>query len=267
MLSYYEILKGRNIIGATKHLLRQGILELRFSDGKLFPAAIKNTWETPWSHQRSSYRSNCYIWKDIIFENIVMTVLPQEMRFVPSGCQNCYKVVVRPKTLKQLFALEELQRRLDLASKCGIEIRPRVFGLYGGYFYNRGLDEGIQCYKIVRQAVDEDKELGPDVAIILKRACTEMEHGVGPSDKWVITEEQKQFEALIDELIVTDVPYVSQTPHAKDHVHQLWIEKAYEWGDTTVYEYLDGKPLYPALVTYHHLADEKKEPEKKKANQ
>lgn len=255
-LSIYDEIKSKNIIGAVKHLLRQDVLELRHSDGKLMPCHLKNTWETPWSHHKLSYRSNCYMWKDIFFHNLVQAVLPVDKWFVPRHCQDCYKVVVRPPTLKALFALEKLQYKLDHASKCGVEIRDTVFGLYGGYFYNRGLDEGLACYKMVKKAVNEDPALG-DIPVLLKRACTEMEDACGDSDKWEVTPEAIQLEELVEQYFVMDIPVVGQTDHAKRFVHQTWIEKAYKWGDPTSLEYFDGGNT-PGIdyVTYHHLVEQ-----------
>ena len=254
MSLYYE-LRGKNIVAAAKHLLEAGVLEMRHSDGKLQSPGFKNTWQTPWVHHRLSYRHNCYMWKDVVFENIITQVLPKEKWFVPRCCQNCFKVVVRPQSVKQLFELAEIQRILNYASKAGIEIRPSVFGNYGGYFYNRGLSEGLDCYKVVRNVIDA--QIG-NIPVILKRGCTEMEHGVGPSTLWKVTPEQVAFEELIEQKFVMDVPVVGQSPHAKDYVKQMWIEKAYEWGDPTVFEYLDpNNPLYPPYETYHNLEKER----------
>jgi len=247
-MALYEELKGRNIIDAIKPLLQNGVLDVRHSDGKIIPLDLKHTWQTPWLHHRSSYRHNCFIWKDIIFENVVKQVLPQNLWFVPSSCMDCYKVVVRPKNLRQLFQLAEVQYALDHASKCGVETRKTVFGMYGGYFYNRGLDEGKECYEKVRKAVDG--HIGKDIKVLLKRSCTEMEHGIGPSDKWQITPAQEQFECLIESKFAMDIPVLAQQPHLKEHVKMLWIEEAYKLGDETVWEYIDG-PLYPEYVTYH----------------
>jgi hypothetical protein len=251
-MSYYTDIKNRNLIGLTQRLLKAGVLTRRACDGK-FLAEISASWETPWVHVKQSYRSNCYLWKSIIFDHIVKINLPKDKWFVPAGCQECFKVVVRPITLKQLFELEEIERELNRPSKCGIEIRPSVFGNYGGYFYNRGLEEGLECYRIVRKAIDEG--ISPDVPVLLKRGCTEMEHGVGPSNEWDVSEDQLRLELRIKEHFAVDGVIISQTDDAVDHVHQTWIEKAYEWGDPTVFEYLDGVPLYPDYVTYQHLAE------------
>ena len=256
-MSYYTELKSKNLIGLTQRLLKAKIIEQRDCDGK-FVCNVTANWDTPWVHVKQSYQSNCYLWKTIIFDHIVQVNLPKDQWFVPVGCQDCWKVVVRPSTLKQLFALESLQRRLDRPSKCGIEIRQQVFGNYGGYFYNRGLEKGLECYKVVRTEIDKHDELGPQVPVLLKRGCTEMEHGVGPSDKWEVSETQIALELEIKDRFVNDVKIVPQSEHAMRHVRQTWIEKAYEWGDPTVFEYIDG-PLYPEYVTYHHLAVKEEE--------
>ena len=252
-MSYYDDLKGRNIVRLLQPFLKTGVLDMRGSDGK-FVANLKVAWDSPWAHTRNSYETNCFWWKDVLFHGIVERHVPKERQFVPIGCQNCFKVVVRPKTLEGLFTLERIQHRLDRPSKCGIETRSTVFGNYGGYFYNRGLQAGLECYNEVRQAVDE--EIGVDTKVILKRGCTEMELSVGRSDDWEIKPEQAAFEARFNTLILNDLPVFSQADHVKDEVRQKWIERAYDVGDETVLHYNGGEPLFPDYVTYHHLATE-----------
>lgn len=252
-MGFYDDLKSRNLVGLLAPMLKAGILSMRASDGK-FIANLSVEWNSLWVHCKSSYCTNCFLWKDVIFHGIVEKHLSQKDRFVPIGCQECFKVVVRPKTLEQLFALELIQKQINSPSKCGIEIRPSVFGNYGGYFYNRGLRQGLDCYTTVRKMINESSILGPEIEVILKRACTEMEHGVGPSDKWKIQPEQIDFEMMLNERFVNDLPVITQSDHAKDYVYQKWIERAYDIGDETVFKFTDG-PLYPPYVTYQHLAE------------
>ena len=247
-MALYEQLKAKNIIPAIKGLLKNNILEIRKSDGKIIPSHLTTSWDIPWIFHRSSFRHNCFIWKDIVFENVQKNIIPQEKWFVPSSCIECFKVVVRPRNLGELLVLESIQYSLDHPSKCGLETRYSVFGNYGGYFYNRGLEEGLECYDMVRKAVD--KHIGKDVPVLLKRGCTEYEHGIGPSDQWVVTEEQEAFEELVEARFVMDVPVLTQPRHVKYHVKQRWIEEAWKIGDETVHEFID-KPLYPPYVTYH----------------
>ena len=263
-MAYYQELTKNNLIRLLSSKLNTGELSLRGSDNK-FVANLNVVWDGPWSHTNSSYQMQCYWWKDVTFHEIVEKQLPKDRWFVPLGCLDCYKVVVKPKTVEQLFALEKLQHRLNLPSKCGIELRKEVFGNYGGYFYNRGLANGLTCYFTVKNAISKDEILKPilndvdengvPVRCILKRACTEMEHGVGPSDKWQPTEEQVDFEMELAQHFVNDVPVLRQSDMVLQEVHLKWIERAFNVGDETVAKYNDGKPLHPGYVTYHHMIE------------
>ena len=101
-MSYYDDLRSRNYIRMVEPLLKAGVLTMRGSDGKFF-ANLSVEYGGPWVHVKSSYATNCFWWKDVIFHTIVQKCLPKEKQFVPIGCQDCFKVVVRPKNLKQLF--------------------------------------------------------------------------------------------------------------------------------------------------------------------
>lgn len=248
-MAYYEEIKNRDIMTRIKRLLQNGGYYFR-DDGKV-TADRRISWDGPWHYVRHHPMLDCGTWHQILFDVISMG-LPPEERFVPSGCQECYKVVVRPKSLKQLFALLNLEKRLDKPSKCGIEIRETVHGLYGGYFYNIGLEAGKDCYKIVRQEVDQDQHLGPDITVLLKRGCTEYEHAIGPSNKWAITPRQMDIEGLLEMILAKDNIDRRQTEQHQMYVHRKWIEFAYAAGDPTYAEFTDG-PLYPNYVTYHHL--------------
>ena len=262
-MALYNDLMRRDVLTMAQGLLDSKVLRLRDSDGKLEIYDTAMAWNTPWHHVRLGERANCHFWNTIMFQNIFKRLpysLLQNRKFIPSGCVDCFKVVVRPKTLKQLFALVELQKQLNIDCKCGIEQREHVFGLYGGYFYGRGLKEGLENYKTVRKAVDEDPILGSDTKVILKRGCTEMEHEVGPSDKWEIYPEQIEVERLLYVKFNTDRIIYNQPSHSVDYVHGKWIRFAYQWGDETVFEYIDPNlPLYRPYVTYHHLLEEKKD--------
>lgn len=256
----YRDLRRRDIIIMCYDLLKQGVLRIRDADGKLEWKDPSMSWDGPWHHTVQKGNLNCILWSKIMF-NVVFKKAPQSMRngkvWVPSGCQSCWKVVARPKTIKQLFAMVDLQKALDLDAKCGLEHRAHVFGLYGGYWYTRSMEQGLQVYKIVRQALDENTLLGPDVDLILKRGCTEMEMEAGPSNEYELTQGQMEIEALVHSCFNIDVVKYQQSRMAIDYVHSRWIEYAYQWGDETVYEFLDPDyPMYKPLVTYHHMLED-----------
>jgi hypothetical protein len=248
--NFYKNLVAHDVITLMRPLLQQAGFRLRDVDGKIEPTYTTITWDTPWVHIRHNPWMDCYLWHKIIFD-VVQKMSGQA--WPPSDCQSCFKVVVRPKTIVQLFALYDLECSLNLPSKCGIETRDKVHGLYGGYFYNRGLTSGLTCYQLIRKTVDEWPGLGPDVKVILKRACTEYEHECGPSDKWTITQDQLYIEGLIKALVVSDNALRRQPEHLVYNVQRKWIEWAYAHGDATYQEYHDG-PLVPDYVTYQGLA-------------
>jgi hypothetical protein len=235
---YLAISRGDILAKLTSYLDR-GQFFLR-DDGKL-DHKTKLSHNTPWIHTKQARNRNCGLYH----------IYHDAFGFVHSRCQECWKVVVRPRTLSELHKLLLLQAALDLPCKCGIEKRETVCGLYGGYFYNDSKQEGLECYKLVRANVDAN--LSPDVGVLLKRGCTEFEIGGkgGPSDKWEVSKDQADLEYLLNDTIVQDVMKMPQPDHLKESVFRTWIHWAYANGDMTYKEFTKGEPLFPAYVTYH----------------
>lgn len=258
--SIYKHLAAHDIIEMLKPLLDSGGYQLRSEDGKLIPRNPQMARETPWIHVRHIPGFNCGLWHQIIF-NYISAKLPQGQKFVPRHCQSCWKVVVRPRTLQQLFNLLEIQKSLDRPSKCGIEVRETVHGLYGGYFYNKSLDAGLECYtavcsalftnEVMRPLLDEIDEEGKTIRILLKRACTEYEHACGPSDQWKVTDEQNALEDLVEQYVYHDEMNLMQPDHVCWNIKKRWIEWAWKNGDPTFARYTGNEPLYPPYITYH----------------
>lgn len=195
--------------------------------------------DTPWVHIRQAQGKDCGLWHQVWFNHY---------GFIPFGCQSCWKVVVRPRTLKEMFELYELMKFLDLPSKLGIERRFSVPALFGAYFYNNSYEDGQQCYKFVREAVSQ--ALSPDVKVILKRGCTEMEHAFGDSTKWMVSEEQAGLEKRLSDLFLPMTDQYNQPDAYNEHVMAGWIKFAFAGGDPTAAEF-SSEPLFPPYVTYH----------------
>jgi len=251
--SYYQSVSDDDIISKFRPALQAGGFKVRAEDGKICVTSPALAWDTPWDHVVHGAFLDCQRWHTVLFDLFSRT-LPPGQSFVPSGCQQCWKVVVRPKTLIGLFALLDLQKHLDRPSKCGIEVRHYVNGLYGGYFYNHSLEEGLDCYKLVREKVDETPHLGKEVSVILKRACTEFEKKMGDSSKWTVSARQIHIETLVNKWFSSNDIVMEQPQHAKANVHKKWIEWAYQNGDNTYLAFTGDKPLYKPVKTYHHLA-------------
>ncbi len=254
---YYQQVCENEVITYLRPLLAGGGYKLRDVDGKCVVRDPSIGWETPWHHIVHDEFLDCQRWHSIMFD-LFSRVMPGK-KFVPSSCQQCWKVVVRPQNLLGLFALMEMQLKMKRPSKCGIEVRPYVHGLYGGYFYNHTLEQGLECFSAVRDEVDKTKHLGPNIAVILKRACTEYENTCGPSDEWEVTDKQIHIESLVNKWCIRESTMREQPEHALLYVHKKWIEWAYANNDGTYLNFTNGKPLYKPYVTYQHLVDAESE--------
>jgi len=221
----------------------------RIEDGKFVPTLPQMGLDAPWVYIKSN-QSRCDIYHRVFF-NVLKTI--------PSYCRECYKVVVMPRSLVELFNLYELMRETGHSCKCGIELRKTDTRLYGGYFYCVGKEQGRERYKEVRALVDE--HLSPETNVILKRYCTEFEigpDGQGPSDELPeLTKEELEFE----EFVLHHFPSVGYGTKQPDYlsagVMVDWIHHAYMYGDPTYSEFTDGSPLFRPVVTYHNKEQEK----------
>ena len=244
------IYKGKiplsQIMDKLKPLLQNGTLQI--TDHGRMRAQMSPSWNTPWIHVKHAETKRCWLWNDVFY---------RQFGLIHSGCQGCWKVCVRLKTLKQLVQLLELQKILDLPSKCGIEVRSHVHGLYGGYFYNDSLEEGKECYKTVKTAIYQAIDDPESVKIVLKRACTEFEHEQGDSSKWEMQSDQKEIEEIVESLVEDGSGTRNGQPDfVQAMVMKTWIEWAFQNGDPTYAEFAEGgQPLYPDYVTYNDDCD------------
>lgn len=175
-----------------------------------------------------------------------------KLGIIPILCHECFKVVVKPKTVVQLFELQKLQVQLGLPSKCGIELRNFVPNLYGGYFYNKGIENGRACYELIKKRVKERISL--DIEVILKRGCTEFEMAHGPSDKWAISIDQAKLEKEFDKRYVEENDTTQlQTVDAINNIKLSWILYAAQKHDMTYKELTGNEIIVPECnyVTYH----------------
>ncbi len=240
-LGIYSELDKKDIIDRLMPALSRGNYIIK-SNGLIKSVVTEAVgFLTPWLHQKHAENLKCNLWHFIMFNHYGW--------FVPSQCQDCWKVVVSPRSLSELWKLKNLQHKLDMPSKCGIEVREYTAKLYGGYFYNKGLYNGRACYKAVREAVND--VISPDVPVILKRSCTEFEMAFPKSSTWQITDEQMEIEeALTDKVEETNNP-AGQPDIVRTHIKRVWIHWAFAGADPTYKEFTDGKPLYAPYETYH----------------
>ena len=194
-----------------------------------------NYYISNWIFTETRQVGPCHIYRYVFYD---------QLGHIHSVCRECYKVVVRPKTIMDLLGILAIQIEMDIPAKCGLEIRERVHGDYGGYWYCRGLEHGRKVYKEVR-------ELVPDhIDVSLKRYCSEYELGGIPSNETPdATQEDLDYEAEVmeDQLVeYREIGLSNRIP-----IVENWIQHAYAHGDETYLEANHGKKLYRECVTYH----------------
>lgn len=264
-MSRYEDLKWQNALFFMRPAIKRGWYKVRPSDHKILrnPDAMIDI-DTSWAHTGRGYGYDCFYWHRVLFD-IVFKQMKQPL--VPRRCYPCFKVVVKPRTLEQLFEIYEYQKKSGIFSKCGVETRPKVPKLYGAYWYNKGQLKGQECFfrvytymaqnPILAPLLDEVDENGRTKRIILKRGCTEFEDECGPSNNWKITPEQTAVEDLLDVMVVGYQDESAQSEHLIWDVHQRWIEFAWEHDDATYWKY-NEKPLFPEYLCYHPTVKKEK---------
>jgi hypothetical protein len=250
-----------------KFLMHNPNYWMRLEDGKI-DYQRRLGWETPWLYVKPPTWQNCHLWHKIYFDII------HQKKYVPIGCQSCWKVVLVPRTLEELFAAYFLQQTLNLPSKCGTETeRENTSKLYGAYFYNHSLEAGRECYAQVVKAVEQiecfERTLfgcrvrvrfnkDPMPQIILKRACTEFEQHCGPSDKWSISPEQAEVEEICNGCFVDDRILPKQPDFVIAYILKSWIHRAYKVGDESYKMFTNGNDLFAPVKTYHEKPEVKK---------
>ena len=277
----------RNFI--NKFLLHNQGYYLRDADGRIDNVKRQHP-DPPWIYTKSRENQNCHYWHKVLF-NVI-----HGQGAIPGPCMNCWKVVLMPRNLEELFATYFLQLSLNRPSKCGTEgDRENTDRLYGAYFYNMSREQGQECYETVKKAMEQSGEIehvmfgvplkahfyreGEEMKfsagtvkvaglpnLILKRGCTEYEQNVGASDTWesLNSEGKDEIEWLAKDSFNQDTPQFKQSDHQIAHVIEKWIHNAFRWGDQSYLKFTNNNRLFAPPVTYHQdpggTADGKERP-------
>jgi len=243
----YEDLKKIDFIEGAERILGRCKLT---KDDKLRISPLFEP-DTSWVNVRVTSDRLCARWHGVYFKG---------WGLVPAQCRGCFKVVCHPASLKGLLAIHQLQKNMDLVSKCGMDTRDYVPHLYSAFWYgdlDKGLDGGRELYRKVKPKILET--IGAQTNVILKRGCTEFELRLGPSDTWKWTEKDEIMQSILDSVIEMDDEDSLYMPKFLDfHVMRKWIEWAWSHGDQSAREFLDG-PLVNPTITYHDSKHEGKD--------
>jgi len=215
-------------------------------DGR-WSKAVSPGWDGPWIHQHRamSRRRMCDLWHQTFF-----TITGQ----TPTYCKDCWKVVVNIPTVEKLFQLYEVQKKLNHTCKCGLELRPTDSRKYGGYFYNDSKEEGLDCLEKVKPVIQS--EIGSDVDVFLKCACSEYEIANGPPEDYVAPPEQLLLESMFEKHIVPNTVSFEQSLDDIAYTMLKWIHHAAEHGDLTYMKFTDGVDILPQMKKYQRENNE-----------
>jgi hypothetical protein len=188
-------------------------------DGKFKMAKVSQPHDTPWLHAPYAIPGSIEDGIDCgyltMFHNYVL-----KQKGAHSFCMECYKVVVMPETLEQVQKIAEWQHGTGWACKVGAERRNYTQRKWGAYFYCRGVEQGRERYKQVREWVDEN--LGKHIGVILKRGCTEFEQHMGDSDKWQMLPHQEEIEEEAKKVVHYEPMPPIQAESIQHHVWDIW---------------------------------------------
>lgn len=244
-MTYWEELSKWDLIDKLKPLIQKGAYYYDKDTCKIKKHEVLGV-NVPWLFIKRPSWMNCAVWHQVYF---------QCLRAIHSQCLKCYKVAVTPSTVRQLFDLYDVMLDMNLPSKCGIDLRNYTKARYGAYFYAQSVEEGQEIYQKVRDRLSRRLDL-KDMPIILKRGCTEFELYLGDSAKYEQSEDDKEWERIVEANV--DIPdWDGEQPQVlKNHIKRLWIAFAYRSNDMTSLEFNDGKDLITPLREYHMEGDQ-----------
>jgi hypothetical protein len=232
------------ITNKVTEILRTGAYQVRLADGAIvLRGEPSGSTETPWIHIMHGPERVCSLWNAIYTRGFDL---------IPSFCRfRCWKTVVKPRNVVELFRLEAILTGLQLPSKCGIDIRDYTPGAYAGFIYGNSLEEGREYFKIITRVLVE-QGMG-DVPVLLKRGCTEMEL-MKPSDQWdPMSEKDKLLEEKLDFIFAREsFAQGVQSQWIKNRIRRRWVRHAMAIGDATWKQIVgpDVKGMHPHVVQY-----------------
>jgi len=245
-MALYEQLCAADVLGPINRLLDEGRLKAKIVNGELKVKLERMvSGSGPWINTRVGNDRLCAKWLGIYFKFY---------RFIPKGCRHCWKVVWTGKTIEQLFKIKEIQKEMDLVSKCGIERRPDTgkLGHYQGFWYtplDGGLKGARELWRQVKDRLMKEPLLAP-VELVLKRGCTEMEHQWHPTDRWdelAAAYMWDRDEALCDSIFEDEYNFWKEPTVVQVSVMKTWIEYAAAHKDPTVEKFCDKSIVHEVL--------------------
>jgi type IV secretory pathway VirB4 component len=214
------------IVPKVKSYMKKRSLEIK-DNGKIAIRFI-NVLHAPWIYISQGRFKYCSIWQ--LWEEWFPKW--EGEFYVPSGCQKCWKVVIRPQTVFELFQLYEILHSSHLPSKCGEDVRPWTKERWGGFIYADSQEQGHEYKNLIEPIVRQ--MVGGHVAdtIHLKRGCTEYDRKQN-SNEWFLTPAQEKLEMYLNDIFIHDRGTFGESPFSIASKKQTFIERANSIGDLT----------------------------------
>ena len=136
-----------------------------------------------------------------------------KFNIIPRNCFNCYKVLIEPRTVMELFKLlvifDNIKFSADNTRKCMVECREEISGAYKGFIYCLNPKEGEEIAGWMSQVVSE--EISNKIPVTLKRGCSEYalvypEYAQIRNTEEIMEykEEWQQYEDMVDKDYIAD---------------------------------------------------------------
>jgi len=229
-----DVVLRANVIEKNLNLFDSGLLVMDNSEGKIKSKYAIDPKITYIMVKRSDNRK-CRLHFTIFFE---------QMGLLPYRCLDCWKVVIRPRTLKETVELAEKIYDLGCPYKYGYDTREYTFGGYGIFIYNDSLEEAKDRY----EKVLELGAPGGDRTWI-QRGCTEMNHNFGSSSEWKLDEEDIKYQKWLEDTFYSEYSEPDQPEVVREFIFSRMVRWAYMIGDDTYKEFIEEE-LYPEVVRY-----------------
>jgi hypothetical protein len=131
---------------------------------------------------------------------------------------------------------------------------------WGGYFYCDGVEDAMEKYRIIREAVDKHLPNGVSVPVIVKRSCTEFEREHGPTDGdfWQgFPSVDADFQRHVEDIFGGgDWNWTVQPDWMRNKTLLKWAHWANMWGDKTWKDVTHIPDFTVNAVTYHRSKED-----------
>ena len=241
-MALYEDMVYADIAGPIEKEIRAGQLEIQ--QDNTIDGDLHTTLDTPWIYSRYPGDRDCVKWSNYYFD---------KYNLIPRHCYGCWKVAMKLPDFETAYRVSELQAKLGLPGKVGMDRRWYTPMLWSAFWYaplGGGLKKARKFYSVIAKAVK--KEFKGELKPFLKRACTEFELKFGNSDQWQYTEAHRNLEALLDSVYAMDTTAKgTQLSLVRNHVMRQWFMYAHKHGDMTYIKYAE-RAIASRPVTYQN---------------